>query len=84
MITKSSCKLLKGCCLQIDNGTYSEIAAIYDTKTNTYEPFHIPEAPFCGAQACPLLMPPMLPIGFQSFSCVVRAVDAFTSRSALL
>ena len=36
--------------LQVDDGTWTEIASIYDTVTNTYEPFHIPEAPFCGAQ----------------------------------
>lgn len=32
------------------NDTWTEIASIYDLKTNTYKPFHIPEAPFCGAQ----------------------------------
>jgi hypothetical protein len=38
--------------LQVGSGnkTFTEIASIYDTKTNTFEPFHIPEAPFCGAQ----------------------------------
>ena len=36
--------------LQVNDGTWTEIASIYDTVTNTYEPFHIPEAPFCGAQ----------------------------------
>ena len=34
----------------MEGGTWTEIAAIYDTNTNTYEPFRIPEAPFCGAQ----------------------------------
>ncbi|KAA6418816.1 MAG: hypothetical protein FRX49_11173, partial [Trebouxia sp. A1-2] len=36
--------------LTVANGTWTEIAAIYNTVSNTFEPFHIPEAPFCGAQ----------------------------------
>lgn len=36
--------------MQVANGSFTEIASIYDTVTNTFEPFHIPEAPFCGAQ----------------------------------
>ena len=35
---------------QTGDGAYTEIASIYDTITNTFEPFHIPDAAFCGAQ----------------------------------
>ncbi|KAK9866371.1 hypothetical protein WJX84_008187 [Apatococcus fuscideae] len=36
--------------LRVDNGQWTEIASIYNTITNTYQPFHITESPFCGAQ----------------------------------
>lgn len=36
--------------LQTGDGAYTEIASIYDTATNTFVPFHMPDAAFCGAQ----------------------------------
>ena len=36
--------------LQVDNGTQTEIAAIYNMTDNTFEPYHIKENPFCGGQ----------------------------------
>ena len=33
--------------LQVDNGTQTEVAALYNMSDNTFVPFHIPESPFC-------------------------------------
>lgn len=33
--------------LQVDNGTQTEVAALYNMTDNTFVPFHIPESPFC-------------------------------------
>ena len=33
--------------MQANDGTQTEIAALYDIKTNTFEPYHITEHPFC-------------------------------------
>lgn len=30
-------------CMQVDNGTQSETASIYNLTSNTYQPFHITE-----------------------------------------
>ena len=32
---------------QVDDGTQTEIAALYDMTTNTFVPYHITEHPFC-------------------------------------
>lgn len=31
----------------MDNGTQTEVAALYNMTDNTFVPFHIPESPFC-------------------------------------
>ena len=33
--------------LQVDDGTQTEITALYDMTTNTFVPYHITEHPFC-------------------------------------
>ena len=33
--------------VQVNDGIQTEIAALYDTSTNTFEPYHITEHPFC-------------------------------------
>ncbi len=33
--------------VQVDDGTQTEIAAVYNMTSNTFVPFHIPESPFC-------------------------------------
>ncbi|KAL0048178.1 hypothetical protein WJX82_009358 [Trebouxia sp. C0006] len=33
--------------LTVDNGTQTEVAALYNMTDNTFVPFHIPESPFC-------------------------------------
>ena len=35
--------------LKVENGTQTEIAAIYNMTDNTFKPYHIREHPFCGA-----------------------------------
>lgn len=37
--------------VQVDNGTETEMGAIYNMTDNTFRPFHIREHPFCSGQA---------------------------------
>ena len=34
--------------MQIDNGTTSECAAMYNLTSNTFVPYHVAELPICG------------------------------------
>jgi hypothetical protein len=56
-------------CCQVDNGTQTEVAAIYNMTSNAFVPFHIPESPFCAGH---LLLPDGkgLVIGGEAHACV--------------
>ena len=30
-------------CMQVDGGTQSEVAAMYNTSSNTFTPYHVPQ-----------------------------------------
>lgn len=34
--------------MQVDNGTTSECAALYNLENNTFVPYHVAELPICG------------------------------------
>ena len=36
------------CAMQVDNGTTSECAAMYNLTSNTFVPYHVAELPICG------------------------------------